>query len=248
MSTSLRTLEPSLVNPPVEPRDQRSFLHSLPPTILGKLTPFLTVRPLRQGKVLQTAGEPVAEVCFPLSAVLSLQETFEDGTEIWIAMVGRDGAIGLDAALNPDAVNERAVVQFSGDAAFVPAKHFASLAAESPPLRAMIAKHHRALLAQMQRTAACNVRHSAEQRLCRVLLQGSDLARSNQLSVTQEALSAHVGVRRTTVTLIAQSLQAAGIIQYTRGRIIIRDVDRLRAAACECYGYIEKVRRRLIAA
>ncbi len=45
-----------------------------------------------------------------------------------------------------------------------------------------------------------------------------------------------LGVRRTTVTLLAQELQKKGIVRYSRGRITILDRARLEAGACECYG------------
>ena len=44
-----------------------------------------------------------------------------------------------------------------------------------------------------------------------------------------------LGARRTTVTLIAQSFQDAGMIKYRRGRIIICDAVKLQNVACECY-------------
>ena len=49
-----------------------------------------------------------------------------------------------------------------------------------------------------------------------------------------------LGVRRTTLTLIAQDLQTAGLIRYRRGRIEIVDRKGLEAKACECYGVITR--------
>ncbi len=42
-------------------------------------------------------------------------------------------------------------------------------------------------------------------------------------------------MRRTSVTLIARTLQEAGMIQYTRGHIMLLDVRALQDTACECY-------------
>jgi len=44
-----------------------------------------------------------------------------------------------------------------------------------------------------------------------------------------------LGVRRTTVTLVAQKLQHDGVVRYRRGRIVITDRGGLQALACECY-------------
>ena len=49
-----------------------------------------------------------------------------------------------------------------------------------------------------------------------------------------------LGVRRTTVTLMAQNLQNAGIIRYMRGRISIIDRENLEQRACECYAVLQQ--------
>ena len=44
-----------------------------------------------------------------------------------------------------------------------------------------------------------------------------------------------LGVRRTSVTTVAHTLQRAGLLKYSRGKIQILDVEGLRDSACECY-------------
>jgi hypothetical protein len=44
-----------------------------------------------------------------------------------------------------------------------------------------------------------------------------------------------LGVQRAAVSLCAQQLQVAGLIQYSRGSITIVDRKGLKDAACECY-------------
>jgi Mn-dependent DtxR family transcriptional regulator len=48
-----------------------------------------------------------------------------------------------------------------------------------------------------------------------------------------------LGVRRTTVTLLAQEMQKRGIVRYSRGRITILDRAELEAYACECYDAVK---------
>jgi DNA-binding transcriptional regulator YhcF (GntR family) len=72
-------------------------------------------------------------------------------------------------------------------------------------------------------------------------LQCADRIGSEQLLLTQEFLAEMLGVRRTTVTLLAQELQRSGVLRYTRGRITILDRAALEARACECYGVNRKL-------
>ena len=47
-----------------------------------------------------------------------------------------------------------------------------------------------------------------------------------------------LGVQRPTVSVVAATLQEAGLIGYTHGRVTARDRQGLEAAACECYPII----------
>jgi Mn-dependent DtxR family transcriptional regulator len=75
--------------------------------------------------------------------------------------------------------------------------------------------------------------------MCRWLLRIRDLMQSDEMELTQEFLAQMLGVRRTSVTLHAGTLQKAGMIRYRRGHIKITDVEAVQSGACECY---ERVR------
>jgi CRP-like cAMP-binding protein len=81
--------------------------------------------------------------------------------------------------------------------------------------------------------------HDVQSRLCRWLLRARDLSGSDDLPFTQEFLAEMLGVRRTSVTAVALTLQQAGLIRYSRGKIRVLDVDGLRDAACECYEVVK---------
>jgi CRP-like cAMP-binding protein len=80
--------------------------------------------------------------------------------------------------------------------------------------------------------------HEAKARLCRWLLQCADRTGRAELPLTQEYLAQMLGIRRTTVTLLAQSMQVRGLISYRRGRILILDREGLEECACECYDIV----------
>ncbi len=108
-------------------------------------------------------------------------------------------------------------------------------AGRSAAIRALLVRYSDALMAMVHQSAGCNALHSAEARLCRWLLQTRDRADSDIVPLTQEFLSQMLGVRRTTVTLLARLLHERGLISYGRGRIRIIDHGGLEACACECY-------------
>ena len=102
------------------------------------------------------------------------------------------------------------------------------------------------MYAQAQQSAACFASHQVEARLCRWLLRARDLSGSDNLPFTQEYLGEMLGVRRTSVTAVAHTLQEAGLIKYARGKIQILDGKALQESACECYGSVKSLYEKLI--
>jgi len=95
-------------------------------------------------------------------------------------------------------------------------------------------------------STACNALHAVEHRLARWLLQSHDRARQDEFLLTQEYLTAMLGVHRPTVSVAAGILQRAGIIGYRRGHIHILDRSRLKEASCECYEIVRKHFQRIL--
>src|SRR3954465_14349121 len=80
---------------------------------------------------------------------------------------------------------------------------------EFEPLHSVLIRHEQVLLAQAQQSAGCNASHTVEERMCRWLLRIRDLTGSDEMQLTQEFLAQMLGVRRTSVTLVASTLQKA---------------------------------------
>src|SRR5262249_26552145 len=104
---------------------------------------------------------------------------------------------------------------------------------------ALVQQYIETLWAEAQQICACNATHEGETRLARWLLQCADRTGTEQSTVTQESLGEMLGIRRTTVTLLAQHLQDRGIIKYSRGKIAIVDRAVLESCACGCYGTVK---------
>ena len=231
-------------------------MHSPPTTnhVLASLTssdsealrPHQHSMDLPQGKVVGEAGKKIDRVIFPNSGIISVVVALASGEMIEIGMIGRESVLGASAAVEDDVFLNRAIVQVEGTATVIGTTHIRQVAAQSPAFRATFMKHERTLLAQSQQSAACNALHELEARLARWLLRARDSLGSDDLALTQEFLSQMLGVRRTSVSLVANALQKAGVIKYKRGHIKILNVDGLRECACECYASVKTMSDRLI--
>jgi CRP-like cAMP-binding protein len=215
------------------------LLASLNADDLHLLAPHLKPIDFPLKKLLFEAGEEIPAVYFPFDAVISLVVTLASGDAIESAMVGRDGIVGAAAALDGKISLSRAIVQSAGSGYSCGLEALKSIAMQSPAMISLLVRHEQTLFAQAQQSEACNVKHTAEERLARWLLRAHDLSGRDMLNFTQEFLAEMLGVERTTVTLTANAYQTARIIKYSRGRIQIVNLDALRERACECYGAVK---------
>jgi hypothetical protein len=81
--------------------------------------------------------------------------------------------------------------------------------------------------------------------LARWLLAAHDRSGVAELSLTQDLIAVMLGVRRSTVSIAAGTLQRAGVIRYQHGRITVTDRVGLENAACECYEAVAEEYRAL---
>jgi CRP-like cAMP-binding protein len=161
-------------------------------------------------------------------------------------MVGRESLVGGLAALDSNISVSRAVMQIAGCASLVEVEQARRLADRSEKFRRILVRHEHLQLAQSQQSAACNAAHTLQARLSRWLLRCRDLTGSDELELTQEFVAEMLGVRRTSVSIVANTLQRAGFIRYRRGHIRVLDVTGLEESSCECYEAVKTMSERLI--
>ena len=94
--------------------------------------------------------------------------------------------------------------------------------------------------------SVCNMFHPVEQRCIRWLLTVNDLIANGDLPLTHDLMATMLGVHRPTVTLVLRSLDKAGLVSESRGRIVIRDRRRLERSCCECYRSMRNEQHRLL--
>ncbi len=222
------------------------LLNLLSPADLKRLEPHLKPARFEQHHLLFEADEQIRHVYFPTSAVVSLVTTLSTGETVEVAMVGLDGVVGASAALDGKMSLSRGIIQLGGEMVVCDIEALKSTALQSPKLLALLIRHEQTVYAQAQQSAACFATHQVIARLSRWLLRARDLSGSDILSFTQEYLAEMLGVRRTSVTVVAHTLQAAGLIKYARGRIQILNTEGLEDSACECYGTVKAQYARLL--
>lgn len=226
-------------------RPPNRLLAMLPQTDIERLLPALSVVSLQQGLVLNEPGEEPGRIYFPHTGMISLLAVMADGKAVETATVGREGVVGAMAGLGPHLPLTRAVVQVPLVAARIAAVPFRRAVQASAGLRDIIVRYNDILLGQVQITAACNALHPIQRRLARWILQTRDRIDTDTVPLTQELLSEMLGVRRTSISEIANRLQATGLIRYSRGAIEIVNRRALEAVACECYGLTNKQAARM---
>jgi CRP-like cAMP-binding protein len=211
------------------------ILASLPQNIFAAVEPHLKNTSLKFGEVVAESDHEVKAVYFPHDGVISLVVEMEVGDMIETAMVGRDGVANATSALDGKISLHKAIVQIPGSASVITPDTLRSIADEFQPFRSVLIRHEQVLFAQAQQSAGCNASHTVESRMCRWLLRIKDLTQSTHMQLTQEFLAQMLGVRRSSVSLVAGSLQTSGLIKYRRGKIEILDIEAMESAACECY-------------
>jgi CRP-like cAMP-binding protein len=220
------------------------FLADLPASTSAALARNLRQVRLDYGFTIYEANTPINEIYFPQSGIISLTVIMQDGDRVHTSLIGREGGVGLQRGFGAQNSLTQATVQKGGVFSVINGAAFAEALAEQEPLREMTTRHIMRLWAEAQQIVACNVLHDTRQRLCLWLLQTSDRGNSDLIELTQEKLAEMLGARRTTVTILAQSLQKDGLIEYHRGNIKILDRERLERAACECYSILRSPNHR----
>jgi CRP-like cAMP-binding protein len=228
-------------------KSSNRLLASLPANVFSEVSPHVKIVELKFGEVVAEPGSAIRQVYFPYAGVISLVVEMDTGTMIETAMVGRDGALNGAAALDGKVSLNKGIVQLAGSAGIIDVNRLRRLANELEPFRALLIRHEQVLFAQSQQSAACNASHSVEARMCRWLLFMRDLAGNDDLILTQEFLAQMLGVRRPSVSLVANTLQKAGLIKYSRGRMQLLNIKGLQKGACECYGTVKAHYQRLLA-
>jgi CRP-like cAMP-binding protein len=221
------------------------LLNALSPALRAKLAEELEIVDLRYRQVLYRPEDSAHFVYFPLRGVISVLAITGDNTGVEVASVGREGMANVNLFLGVDQTQCEAVVQVPGSAARLSGAALQFHTANGGEMARLLLRYTSAYLGQLSQSVACNRLHPLEERCARWLLMMQDRA-GDQFPITHEFLSNMLGVRRATVTVAAGTLQKAGLIRYTRGKMTILDRARLEESSCECYRTVHDMYERMV--
>jgi CRP-like cAMP-binding protein len=219
------------------PNDNANLLlAALPAHEYKRIAQSLDSVSLKLKTLLHRPGEPIEHVYFPGGGFCSVLTVLRDGDMVEVATIGREGMVGIAAVLDGGRMSAASMVQGETEICYrMKANAFRREMDRRAVFYDLLTNYAQALMGFIMQSTACNAVHSVEQRLARWLLMARDRMESDEFPLTQEFLAMMLGVSRPSVTIIAGTLQKAGLITYRRGRIHIVDGDKLEAASCECY-------------
>ena len=222
------------------------LLGALAPDDFALLAPNLERVPIPLHATIIAANVPIDHVVFPESGIVSTIANTEDG-RIEIGVIGREGMVGVPVVLGANQTPHSYVVQAPGEALRIRAGDLRAAIRESPSVFGPFGLYTQALIVQIAQTAHVNVTLHIEARLARWLLMMQDRIEGSELPLTHDFLAAMLGVRRPGVTMATHVLEGTGAIRARRGRIEIRDREKLAELAGDGYATAEREYERLMA-
>ncbi|MFT4438737.1 Crp/Fnr family transcriptional regulator [Caballeronia sp. 15715] len=246
VNRSGRLLDQDLVNGTDDPLSHLNYLlAALPSDERERIAPHLSPVTMQLGQVVYESGDHLSHVYLPTTAIISMLYVMENGASAEIAVVGRDGLLGVALFMGGETMPNRAIVQSAGQALRLSGEIVKQEFARGGAIQRLFLRYTQALITQMAQTAVCNRHHSIAQQFCRWLLLSLDRLESNDVRMTQELIANMLGVRRAGVTETARKLQEDGAIRYSRGLIEVVDRHALEAQVCECYKVVKRESDRL---
>ena len=201
---------------------------------------------LALGEVLCEAGESFSYAHFPVDSIASILYVMKNTASAEIAVVGKEGMIGVSLFMGGDSTSSRVIVQNAGHAYRMKAKDVQTEFARGGPFQQILLRFVQSLITQMVQTAACNRHHTVDQQFCRWLLMSLDRLPTNELRMTQRLIGNMLGIDNAGVQAAAEVLSSAGLIEYDDGDIRVVSRPGVVRRSCECYGVVKKECDRLL--
>ncbi|MEJ1160234.1 Crp/Fnr family transcriptional regulator [Prosthecomicrobium sp. N25] len=229
-------------------RIRNRLLAALEAETFEAIRPDLEPTDLPLDMILLQPREPIRWVYFLESGLSSDVAMVSEERGVECGLAGFDGLAGIPVLLGMDRGIHTSVMQVGGTGHRMAAGRLRVAMDAHPDLRRVLLAYVHIFLTQSAQSAACNARHSVEQRLARWLLMSSDRTADPEVPLTHAYLSLMLGIRRAGVTVAIHVLEGEGLIRSMRGRTTIRDRAGLERRSCSCYRLVRDEQLRVFAA
>jgi CRP-like cAMP-binding protein len=214
---------------------RNQILLALPELEFQHIFRHLAFVELRQGQVLYNSDNWIDYAYFMNSGMTSSISVTAEGQTVEDGTVGLEGLMGGPAALGEYQIFCSGIVQIPGNAMRIGAQGLRYEFKHNAGFSKLLLAYMYDLRLHLGQSSECKDLHSAEQRLCRLLLISRDCARSDSFPFTYGFLSHIVGATRAEISLTVGALHKAGVISFRRSCIRIVDREEMERRACRCY-------------
>jgi CRP-like cAMP-binding protein len=221
------------------------LLASLPHADLARMMKSLERVDLRLGQTLHEPHQPLEHFYFPETCIVSLLGVLANGDTSEVALIGREGCVGLGLILGGESTILRASVQSAGAALRWKTSALRRELARGGAVERMLLHYVQAVWTQTAQSALCNRHHTLEQQMCRWFLASLDRVNGNRLRMTQKLIASMLGVRRERVAMTAKKMRTRGWLSYQSGTVTVLNRAALEGCSCECYQVIKAEHNRL---
>jgi CRP-like cAMP-binding protein len=217
-------------------------LAGLPASELAGLSHRLARRSFLRGATIIGPGIP-NECHFIRTGLVAILFGAEGGEQIGVSLLGFGGFLGIAPLLESREVAHSAVALSACETFCVSPGDLRQACEAKGDLKVRLLQYSYLRTADAMQSAFCHLQHSLERRLASWILTASDLLQDTTIRITHRRLSTLLGVRRPTMTIGLQNLEASRAIRSERTTIIIRDRAALRQIACNCYVARQRLRQ-----
>lgn len=210
-------------------------LRSLAPEARDFLQNHALTRPVSTGEQLYPDKAPFTHAVFPASGVISLMGRRENGTQAEKATIGNEGFVGLAVLLGGGFALSDSVVRVAGEATYIPISAIEEGVERFSCLRTIMMQYAQSLVVQLMETVISSRLDQAEAQVVNWLLFANRRMSHRHFVLTQDSLAEALGLRRVTVGAVWSKLKREGIISYSRGLLMVRDLERLEGYSSESY-------------
>jgi CRP-like cAMP-binding protein len=187
------------------------------------------------GEEIFRENDLVSHAFFPANSVCSITVRLKSGNKAEVALIGREGFIGVSLLHGPRTSWFGATVQAPGFGYRIPLPLLADLFNRNAAFREAMLLYSWYLFNVLARSGPCNGSHSIRERLARWLLTAQDCAGKAVFPFTHHGVSEMLAAARPSLSLAAAKLKSMRCIDYRRGKVAILNRRKLEEMTCECY-------------